>query len=62
MSFSIRPSFVLEKEIIPTALSMLSRKAWSSGIPRGVWGVQTLPRNSEGRPISCQNLPDCENC
>jgi len=34
----------------------------SSGVPRGVWGVQTPLRNSEGLPKSCQTQPYCENC
>ena len=29
-----------------------------SGVPRGGWGVQTPPRNSEGPPKSCQTQPD----
>ena len=33
-----------------------------SGVPRGGWGVQPPPRNSEGPPKSCHTQPDCENC
>ena len=33
-----------------------------SGVPKGVWGAQTPPQNSEGPPKSCQTQPDCENC
>ena len=34
----------------------------TSGVQRGVWGVQTPhPRNSEGPPKSYQTQPDCEN-
>ena len=35
---------------------------FTSGVPRGGWGVQTPPKIPKALKKSCQTQTDCENC
>ena len=59
--FPSTPYIACRETTLPFILYLTSM-VQISGLPRGVWGVQTSPRNSEGPPKSCQTQPDCENC
>jgi len=52
----------VELKVFRYMFTDVSKGPAASGVPTGVWGVQTPPRNSEGPPKSCQAQADCENC